>query len=256
MWVVSHFGSWESSPMVTWWPLRVTASTGSVLIGTLGAPLCWLLTGWDAPCRAEVGSQGWLAWCTGFRIQPRNVAICYHSSSGGFSWLVASDPCWSFTWKPGQLTERQLTDGSFTETVKMTIKPGHFSFCLNFVDWSFAKCYESNTLLRNVKEEKKNGASAYWNCARTRASVNTGNAPVAVSEPAPHWYKCALKGHLHQCRKRAGRLRGSRPRVPQWIALNELWINGIYTATGPLRLHSGRPPEIVHGAIFLRGPQE
>ena len=73
MWVVSHFGSWESSPMVTWWPLRVTASTGSVLIGTLGAPLCWLLTGWDAPCRAEVGSQGWLAWCTGFRIQPRNV---------------------------------------------------------------------------------------------------------------------------------------------------------------------------------------
>ena len=72
MWVVSHFGSWESSPMVTWWPLRVTASTGSVLIGTLGAPLCWLLTGWDAPCRAEVGSQGWLAWCTGFRIQPRN----------------------------------------------------------------------------------------------------------------------------------------------------------------------------------------
>ena len=75
MWVVSHFGSWESSPMVTWWPLRVTASTGSVLIGTLGAPLCWLLTGWDAPCRAEVGSQGWLAWCTGFRIQPRNVNI-------------------------------------------------------------------------------------------------------------------------------------------------------------------------------------
>ena len=75
MWVVSHFGSWESSPMVTWWPLRVTASTGSVLIGTLGAPLCWLLTGWDAPCRAEVGSQGWLAWCTGFRIQPRNVVM-------------------------------------------------------------------------------------------------------------------------------------------------------------------------------------
>ena len=75
MWVVSHFGSWESNPMVTWWPLRVTASTGSVLIGTLGAPLCWLLTGWDAPCRAEVGSQGWLAWCTGFRIQPRNEHI-------------------------------------------------------------------------------------------------------------------------------------------------------------------------------------
>ena len=78
MWVVSHFGSWESSPMVTWWPLRVTASTGSVLIGTLGAPLCWLLTGWDAPCRAEVGSQGWLAWCTGFRIQPRNARYSRH----------------------------------------------------------------------------------------------------------------------------------------------------------------------------------
>ena len=181
-----------------------------------------------------------------------SLAICYHSTSGGFSWLVASDPCWSFTWKSGQLTERQLTDGSFTENVKMTIKPGHFSFCLNFVDWSFAKCYESNTL--NVKEGKKNGASAYWNWARTRASVNTGNAPVAASGPAAHWYKCALKGHLHQWGKRAGRPHGSRPWVPQWIGLSELC--GVYTATGLLRLRCRCPPEIVHGANFLRGPQE
>ena len=48
----------------------------------------------------------------------------------------------------------------------------------------------------------------------------------------------SLKGHLHQCGKRAGRLRGSRSRVPQWIGLNEL-CGAVYTAAGPLRLRGG-----------------
>ena len=39
----------------------VVASTGSVVNGTPGVPLCWFLTGWDAPCRAAVRNQG-LAW--------------------------------------------------------------------------------------------------------------------------------------------------------------------------------------------------
>ena len=39
----------------------------------------------------------------------------------------------------------------------------------------------------------------------------------AGSKPLPE-----LKGHLHQCGKRTGRPRGSRPRVPQWIGLKEL----------------------------------
>ena len=47
-----------------------------------------------------------------------------------------------------------------------------------------------------------------------------------------------FKGHLHQRVKRAGRPRGSRPRVPQSIGLNELCV-AVYNAAAPLCLRGG-----------------
>ena len=124
--------------------------------------------------------------------------------------------------------------------------PSHYlNWCGNIVNWMLKNKFPWNcnqnwciSIQENVFE------NVVWKKAAILSEpqcVNTSSMLLLCHN--------SVKGHLHQRGKCAGRPSGSRPRVPQWIGLKELY-GAVYTAAGPLCLRGGRTQRLLMERFF------